>query len=336
MGEIYIIENGIYLAIENGNIVLKRGGKIVKKSPLLNVDSIYVVSNISVSSKALKEFLKRGIEINFVSGGWKNSFRLGVSYGKNIFLRLKQYSAFMDEGKRLQIAKKIVESKIFNSISLLKNYYKGESKKLAVLKGFLKGLNDEKRLSLNELLGVEGIASKEYFSLLKPLFEYNGFVFNGRSRRPPRDEVNSMLSFGYTLLLSMIFGYVEGFGFDPYLGYLHLPDYGRPSLALDIEELFRSIIVDSLVIELVRKRIVQKEMFEKEKEGGYRFKREFIKRFVVHFRKKLERSFKICERSFSARDLIKKEISKLGLFLLGKAEYKPLLFDGRRDVSCSL
>jgi len=135
-------------------------------------------------------------------------------------------------------------------------------------------------------MGKEGAAFQAYFSAFGKIFKSTGkgFTFKKRTRRPPKDPLNAMLSFGYTLLLNDVLLILEQTGLDPYLGFLHAPEYGRPSLALDIMEEFRPVIVDSLVIRMVSKNIVKYEDFigiESEGKKGVYLSKEKIKSYIT-------------------------------------------------------
>ena len=123
--------------------------------------------------------------------------------------------------------------------------------------------------SLNSLMGIEGAASREYFRVFNYLLkEHIPFDFQHRSRRPPGDPVNALLSFAYTLLTKDMVAAVSIVGYDPYIGFLHRSDYGRPALALDLIEEFRAIIADSVVLTVLNKGIISVDDFE-DRMGGY-------------------------------------------------------------------
>jgi CRISPR-associated protein Cas1 len=116
--------------------------------------------------------------------------------------------------------------------------------------------------TLDQIRGHEGDASAAYFGVFDALIKADGFRFEKRIKRPPRDPVNAMLSFGYTLLMHDLMAAAQIVGLDPYVGFLHADRHGKPSLALDLMEEFRSIIVDSIVLTLVNKRMIAPDEFD--------------------------------------------------------------------------
>ena len=140
------------------------------------------------------------------------------------------------------------------------------------------------------LRGVEGSAARAYFRGFGKMI-LGSFVFEGRKKRPSTDPVNALLSFGYTLIFNEISSLLDGLGFDPYLGYFHAVEYGRASLASDIQEEFRAL-VDRFTLYLVNNRILtENDFYKNPKSGGMYLKREAMKRYFVEYEKYLNREF---------------------------------------------
>jgi len=176
---------------------------------------------------------------------------LRCSGHKNIELRIKQFSVAGDEKKSLKLAQKFVKGKILNCRTILRR--NDNDVPLEIL-GSLKKLAHDAEASdnLQTLLGIEGGAAQIYFSRFNYLLKSNneGFSFENRNRRPPKDPVNAVLSYLYGIMVKEFFVTLLGTGFDPYLGFYHQPRYGRPALALDLMEEFRPIIADSITFTL--------------------------------------------------------------------------------------
>jgi len=151
----------------------------------------------------------------------------------------------------------------------------------------------------------------------------HGLQFSGRNRRPPRDPVNALLSYGYVLVGNRILSILEGMGFDPYIGFLHQIDYGRPSLALDILEEFRGPIVDRLVINLANKGILRNEDFEKRGDGGVYLTRDAQKVFFREFEKWMDGKFKVAGGELSFRGLLKRQVQRLAWTVKRRTPYEP-------------
>ena len=140
-------------------------------------------------------------------------------------------------------------------------------------------------------MGIEGSAARDYFAAFGKMI-LGGFEFKGRVKRPPTDPVNAMLSLSYTMIFNEISSLLDGLGFDPYLGYFHSVDYGRPSLAADLIEEFRAPAADRLTLYLVNQKIFKHEDFhENPKGGGIYFRRDALKRYFVEYEQMLNREF---------------------------------------------
>ena len=175
------------------------------------------------------------------------------------------------------VSKGIIAAKLYNAKWILHRALRDHSMRIdakAITKT-IDSLNEsmaatQSALSLDQLRGIEGEGAKQYFSVFNHLIlqQKEGFPFNGRNRRPPKDNVNAMLSFGYTLLANDIAAALEGVGLDAYVGFLHRDRPGRASLALDMMEEMRGWMVDRLVLSLINKKVVNPKGFKKEQSGG--------------------------------------------------------------------
>ena len=250
---------------EPGALVRKSGEcfEVWLKDQRLGQARIFETSHIAlfgaqITTPALIEALDRGINVAFFSmGGWFKGLAHGPAH-KNVALRIAQYRAAFDPQFTLTLARAFVAAKIRNCRTMLMRNCPEQPKEAI---DALMQLSKEARraASMPELLGIEGNAGRIYFAafagMLKPRPSAETgepaewpFEFDGRSRRPPRDPVNALLSFAYSLLVKELTVLAQVVGFDPYMGFYHQPRYGRPSLALDVMEEFRPLIADSVVI----------------------------------------------------------------------------------------
>jgi CRISPR-associated protein Cas1 len=219
--------------------------------PLMNVSQVCLLGNIQVTSAALKELADRNIPIcHFSYGGWFHAITTGLSH-KNVELRMAQYAAATDPQRSLAVARGFIAAKIKNCRTLLRRHGEAEHKSdLDRLADFLQ--KTDRVSSLESLMGVEGMAAKVYFAGFARLLRGGeAFRFEHRNRRPPTDPVNALLSFVYALLVKELTITLQAVGFDPFLGFLHQPRYGRPSLALDLAEEFRPLVGDSVVLTVI-------------------------------------------------------------------------------------
>jgi CRISPR-associated protein Cas1 len=211
--------------------------------------------------------MKRNIPVHYLNfhGRFLGSATPVFTY--HGLLRKAQWEAHFDELKSLNIAKKIVCSKISNMRTIMmrflrENRNESDRTDFENMKAFSK--NAEKSDSAKTLRGYEGVASKTYFKrfadFIKPE-KQDAFPFTDRNRRPPKDPVNALLGFGYSLLAKDCFGTAARVGYDPFCGFYHTMKYGRPSLALDVMEFFRQPVVDSIVLTAINNGIIKEKDF---------------------------------------------------------------------------
>ncbi|MFN3706368.1 MAG: CRISPR-associated endonuclease Cas1 [Thermoflexales bacterium] len=236
---------------------------------IFETSHIALFGSVQITTPALNEALDRGINVAFFSmGGWFKGMAHGPAH-KNVLLRMAQYRAAFDPARSLALARSFVAAKIRNCRTLLmRNHTAPPRDALAALLQLSKEAQAAPNLST--LLGIEGNAGRLYFGafagMLKPRRTPSNdaawrFDFEGRNRRPPRDPINALLSFAYSLLTKECAVTAQVIGFDPYLGFYHQPHYGRPSLALDVMEEFRPLIADSVVLTAVNTGIVSPDDF---------------------------------------------------------------------------
>lgn len=292
MSTIYVVEEYAIIRKHQQRIRIEKDEKVLLELPFFKIDRILLFGNIQITSDAIQHLLESDIDVSFYNIYGKLKGRLINKTGKNIYLRLAQYESYMDDEKRVRIAKYIVKGKIKNFISFIKKFQRNHpdidfSGEIKTIENCLILL--ERKNYIGGCLGIEGIASSVYFKCLKKMilnYEMIG-TFEGRRRKPPQDPINSLLSLGYSLITNEMWGIIEGIGYEPFIGFLHGINYGRPSLALDLIEEFRVSIVDRVVIEMVNHNVIKKEDFDYDEEKGCRMKKDALKKFFEHFDRKL-------------------------------------------------
>ena len=226
----------------------------------IDISDVALFGNVSITTPAISALLEREIPVTFHShGGWFRGFAHGVGH-RNVEVRTAQYRMSFDEVSCLRFARELVAAKITNQRTILRRNWRGEPE---ARQAVLDRLRAARRSAgnagtLTELLGMEGDAAATYFRAFSGLLkqpdtdgELAPFRFEVRNRRPPTDPVNAMLSFAYAMLTRHLTIAVASVGLDPYRGFYHAPRYGRPALALDIMEPFRSLIADSVVLSAI-------------------------------------------------------------------------------------
>ncbi|PAX59904.1 type I-D CRISPR-associated endonuclease Cas1d [Brunnivagina elsteri] len=267
MGTVYVTQEDAFIAKVDERLNVKFDKKTILDVPLIKVDGLVVMGRSSISAAAIAELIKNKIPLTFLTINGKYIARLEPEMSKNIFLRNAQWKAAGESIQAIHAAKGFVRGKLKNyRNSLLKtqrNYPDIDtSKGISKIETSLISL--EKATTIDSIRGCEGAGSAAYFGCFDDFIRVDNFSFNHRNRRPPIDPVNSLLSLGYSLLRHDIQGALNIVGFDPYLGYLHTERYGRPSLALDLMEEFRPLVVDSLVLGAINRKIFKPSDFETE------------------------------------------------------------------------
>lgn len=262
MATLYLTEQGTTLSKIDERLVVSRGDEKLEEVPLIKVDQVVVMGKgVQVTTPAVFALARRGVELVYLTqrGGYVTRTRGGES--KFAQLRFRQALLVNDPAAVLPVAREIVRGKLLNQVALIQERA-GRPAHRAV-----EGINrmiarlDETQ-DLDVLRGLEGQGAALYFDAFRRLLRHN-LGFHKRVYYPPTDPVNAALSFGYTLLLNQLMGAVQVVGLDPYLGFFHVIDYGRPSLALDLEEEFRPLVVDSLVLDLINDQKLEARHFTK-------------------------------------------------------------------------
>lgn len=252
-----VTESGHEIHLKGEQLELRRGGRLARAIKLAELEQLWLFGAVEITHAAMMALLERGIDVVFLTRGGSFRGRLVGRVSRHVELRASQFRSLSQPQLSLEIAKKIVEAKIRNQrhLALRAQATLGDdalTEALAQLRILASQVPNV--TSREELLGLEGSAARTYFGIFGKLLRNPLFSFTHRTRRPPRDPVNAVLSFGYVMLTTLVEGEVSAAGMDPMLGAFHQPEYGRPSLALDIVEEFRAPIVDAVTLRLINRR----------------------------------------------------------------------------------
>ncbi|MCI5595016.1 MAG: CRISPR-associated endonuclease Cas1 [Clostridiales bacterium] len=289
MSHVYITNNGSVLGIDGGRFVIKQKDNLMTSIPKETVESISVFGNSTITTRCMQELLAGNIPVCFFSSRGRYFGRLESTDGSKITQMKKQFAVFEDEEYTLELARKIAMAKISNQITVLRRYM-GDKKEL-----FNRQIDVMKQLKVKasngmtnpEIMGYEGNAARIYFEVLSNVIRPE-FKFYGRNRRPPKDPFNSLISLGYTLLLYEIVSKLQIQGLNPYLGFLHKPRDGSPSLASDMMEEWRAVIVDSVVMSMIQGNEISFDDFDCDDDNvGVYIHNDAMKKFIDKFEKKL-------------------------------------------------
>jgi CRISPR-associated protein Cas1 len=255
-GPLYVVSQGATVGKEGERLVVRIRDEPETFVRLIDVSHVSVFGNVQVSAQAIRGLVARGaLILHFTYGGWLSAVTSGPDQ-RNVLLRLSQYRLADDAGGALALARAFVWGKIRNQRTLLRrNHRERPQSAVDELARLVRSVHRVE--AAQSLLGVEGTAARIYFSLFPGMLRPDlAFDFRERNRRPPRDPVNALLSFLYTLLLKDCVTAAIAVGLDPYIGFFHQVHYGRPSLALDLAEEFRPLIGDSTALTVINNEIV--------------------------------------------------------------------------------
>lgn len=274
LNTLYITTPEAYLSKDGQNIVVSVKQEEVFRIPSINVEGIVTFGYMGASPGLMKLCSDSGISLTFLSPNGRFISRVQGATKGNVLLRKKQYQLSDDEAWSLHISQIMIAGKIQNYRNILKRYIRdyGDSE---FINQAIKVLEQSKQNVLKStdrtiLIGYEGMASNAYFEVLPILIlnQKDDFPFHGRNRHPPKDAVNAMLSFAYTLIANEVAAALETVGLDLYVGFLHTLRPGRTSLALDMMEELRAYLGDRFVLSLINKRQITSKEFLFQGEDG--------------------------------------------------------------------
>ncbi|MEW5871262.1 MAG: type I-C CRISPR-associated endonuclease Cas1c [Chloroflexota bacterium] len=274
---LYVTTAEAYLALDGETVVVKKDEQVSMRLPLHNLENIVCFNYPGVSPALMGACAERSIGLSFLRPSGRFLARVTGRVKGNLLLRKKQYELSQNEEACVAMAASFLLGKIANSRKVVERALRDhamlvDTPALRAVSDFLKGTLKaiQSGDTLDELRGLEGSAAKQYFRVFGQLIlqQREEFTFEERSRRPPRDKMNALLSFFYTLLAYEVASALEVVGLDPYVGFLHADRPGRPSLALDLMEELRPVFADRLALSLVNRKQVSGKGFVQKESGG--------------------------------------------------------------------
>lgn len=298
---------------------------------LIDVSQLVVLGQVYVTTPTLHELMRREIPVSWHSyGGWFLGHTIGTGH-KNVEIRTAQYRTSFDPEACLRLAKGFVIAKVQNQRTLLRRNWKRGAASDELISGFQQDIRRAQRATdLGELLGAEGQAAARYFGSFSEMIGRAGddddfsFDFSTRTRRPPTDPVNALLSYAYALLVRSWNVALTAVGFDSYRGFFHQPRYGRPALSLDMMEPFRPLIADSAVIQAINNGEVRPTDFISAA-GSVALADAGRKRFIATFERRLDQEIThpLFGYRISYRRLFELQARLLSRHLLGEMSDYP-------------
>ncbi|HZZ42838.1 MAG TPA: CRISPR-associated endonuclease Cas1 [Tepidisphaeraceae bacterium] len=264
---LYVQEQGAYVGVSKQRLKVSKSGEELASAKLQDVAQLVLCGNIQISTQAVQVLCESAIPIIYLSSG---HWFYGIAHGihlRNAYDRAAQFQFAADATRCLAFAKSIVSQKAENQRTFIRRNAPSDANSDRAIRDIDYLVEQIPKIdSIQSLLGIEGSIAAAYFgrfaTLLKPRDFDSQWDFASRNRRPPRDPVNAMLSFGYAMLAKECTVALLSEGLDPWWGLYHQPRHGRPALALDIMEPFRPAIVDSAVVSAINTGMVQRSSFE--------------------------------------------------------------------------
>ncbi len=274
---LYVLTQGAVLHLDHDTVRIELERETKLRVPLLRLSGLVLLGQVSITSFLIQRCAEDGRSLVWLDRQGRFKARVEGQVRGNVLLRRAQHLALSDKERTCDIARQIVAAKIQNDRQVLLRAAREssgapESEYLAEAAvrqaDALARLHDTE--DLNVVRGIEGEAARIYFGVFSHMIRADQatFPFDGRSRRPPRDRTNAVLSFLYALVRAECTAALEGVGLDPQVGYLHALRPGRPALALDLMEEFRPVLADRLALSLINRRQLQAEHFDQTPGGA--------------------------------------------------------------------
>ncbi|MDY7015054.1 MAG: CRISPR-associated endonuclease Cas1 [Cyanobacteriota bacterium] len=322
MQTLYVSQQGCYIALQQEQLLVKRQQNILTQVQLPLLEQVLIFGKSQMTTQAIRACLSRNISIVYLS-------RMGYCYGRILaidrgYRQLARYQQELSFGDRIGVARAIVAGKLSNSRILLQRYARRQnSERVRLMVQSLDYLIEKARRAdtLEQLMGYEGAGAASYFSAFGECLQVEDFEFVARSRRPPGNPVNAMLSFGYQVLWNHLLALIEVQGLDPYFACLHQGSDRHAALASDLLEEFRAPLVDSLVLYSLNKRIMNARQDFEYRDGGCFLNDSGRKKYLQTFLQRMEETVQTHNRSTQPRwDLLMQQVKEFRQFI-----YQPSL-----------
>jgi CRISPR-associated protein Cas1 len=332
MGTIYITQDDAFIGKIDERVQVKADKKQLLDVPFIKVDGLVILGRANFSPALVTELLNRKIPLSFLTSTGKYLGRLEPELTKNIFVRKAQWSVTNNSVHALHIVSGFIRGKLKNYRNLIQLRNRQSShpqleKAIEQIQSIIDSLDSKD--NIDSLRGLEGAGSAIYFGCFNLLIKNSLFEFKTRVRRPPTDNVNSLLSLGYALLRHDVQSAINIVGFDPYLGYLHVPHYGRPALALDLMEEFRPLITDAVVLSAINNQKLTPDDFISEPlSNAVSLTKEGLKIFLRLYEEKKQSKFKhpVLGKQCTYQEAFEIQARLLAKYLMSETDkYPPLI-----------
>ncbi len=300
MSYLYVCEQGASIGLADNRFQVKYRDGMVKSIPAETLEVIEVFGKVQITTQCIEECLKRGVNILYYSTNGAYYGRLISTNHVNVQRQRLQAERTKDLDFRIALSKRLIDAKIRNQIVVMRRYARhgnyNVERSVVEMQNMYKKLENAK--SIEQVMGYEGTAAKTYFRELGRMID-SQFAFSGRTRRPPKDPFNSLISLGYSIILNEFYGKIEGKGLNPYFGVMHSDHEKHPTLASDLMEEWRAVLIDSLALSMLNGHELCKDDFYTETEQpGVFLEKDGFKKYI----QKLENKFRTETRYLSYID----------------------------------
>lgn len=300
MSYLYVCEQGASIGLADNRFQVKYRDGMVKSIPAETLEVMEVFGKVQITTQCIEECLKRGVNILYYSTNGAYYGRLISTNHVNVQRQRLQAERTKDLDFRIAFSKRLIDAKIRNQIVVMRRYARhgnyNVERSVVEMQNMYKKLENAK--SIEQVMGYEGTAAKTYFRELGRMIDPQ-FAFSGRTRRPPKDPFNSLISLGYSIILNEFYGKIEGKGLNPYFGVMHSDHEKHPTLASDLMEEWRAVLIDSLALSMLNGHELCKDDFYTETEQpGVFLEKDGFKKYI----QKLENKFRTETRYLSYID----------------------------------
>jgi CRISPR-associated protein Cas1 len=311
-----------------GNTICVETEEATRYFPITSVRDIFIFGEVDVNKKFLEFAHENEVVLHFFGyhGHYVGSFYPREHYNSG-YMILKQAEHYLDFHSRLQLAQQFVSGSLANILQVLR-YYQNRGKDIEKQISAVTNLSQKCAYSrsIEELMAFEGNARAHYYESFNQIIAEQEFQYQSRSKRPPQDPLNAVISFGNTLVYMKVLTEIYKTHLDPRIGFLHATNFRRFTLNLDIAEIFKPILADRVLFSLIGKKMLSKKYFE-QRGGATLLKEQGRKIYVQEFEEKLTSTFyhRRLKRNVSYQTLIRMEIYKLEKHLIGEQPYRPFV-----------
>jgi len=325
-------KQGTQLRKDGERLYIQRENQEDESIPINVLEQVVLAGRgVSASTPLLYDLVRRGVDVVYQSQRGRFGFRLVGPVAKHSALRVRQVQVCTNPARALPLARAMISGKLHNQWVILSRIRGAlEEQWPSIHQALTAQIHQAKRANnADSLRGYEGSGAAAYFAAWPLLLDARQWQFRGRAYHPPPDPVDALLSLGYTLLLNDIIGAMYRIGLDPTIGVFHTIDYGRPSLALDLEEEFRPVIVDTLVLRLIRQAVlVPTDFRHSDGRSGIILSADARRFFFKQYEERLATRVRhpAWQQQLTYRQCIQRQVEHLARCILGRDEgYMPLL-----------